>query len=266
MFDKNIGFSDDNSVGSRFKKTTNGGLNWIQLSLGERFYDIKFIDSLKGWKCSGAVKKTTDGGFTWISQQLPPLLGNSMIQLSVPSINEIWGVGGFTNPYGVMFKSTNEGTNWGYQVADTSVHIGVYFFINFIDRKSGWAYTYNGNNNTGVHTKVGGNDTTFFTGLTLYSNIVPEKFSIGQNYPNPFNPTTKIPYELKEPSYVTLKVYDITGRMVKELVNGNWGTAKYIADFDASGLSSGIYFYRIEITGESTKEKFIDSKKMVMIK
>jgi hypothetical protein len=54
--------------------------------------------------------------------------------------------------------------------------------------------------------------------------------------------------------------------MVKELVNGNWGTAKYIADFDASGLSSGIYFYRIEITGLTSTDKFTDSKKMLLIK
>jgi hypothetical protein len=263
MFNKYIGFSDDNSVGSRFRKTTNGGFNWILLAPDESFSDIILIDSLTGWKCSSDIKKTTDGGLTWVLQQLPLIFVNNFKSISILNINTLWGVGGFSNAYGVMYKTTNGGANWGYQLADTSIHIGHYDFIYFLNDNLGWAYRLNSG---GVHTFVGGSDTTFFTGLTSYSNIVPEKFSLGQNYPNPFNPVTKIPYEIKEPSYIVLKVYDITGRMVKELVNGKWGTAKYIADFDASGLSSGIYFYRIEITGQSTKEKFIDSKKMVMIK
>jgi len=97
-------------------------------------------------------------------------------------------------------------------------------------------------------------------------NIVPEKFSLGQNYPNPFNPTTNIPFELKEPSHVTLKVFDVKGREVKELINGRWGTGKFIADFDASSLATGIYFYQIIVSGESTRQSFSATKKLMLIK
>jgi hypothetical protein len=94
----------------------------------------------------------------------------------------------------------------------------------------------------------------------------PKTFTLSQNYPNPFNPTTNIPFELKEPSHVTLKVFDARGREVKELVNGRWGTGKFIADFDASALATGIYFYHIIVSGESTHQSFAETRKMLFLK
>jgi hypothetical protein len=94
----------------------------------------------------------------------------------------------------------------------------------------------------------------------------PKTFTLSQNYPNPFNPTTNIPFELKEPSHVTLKVFDARGREVKELVNGRWGTGKFIADFDASALATGIYFYQIIVSGESTHQTFTETRKMMLLK
>jgi hypothetical protein len=260
MFDKNMGF---NLGSSGMKKTTNGCVNWFAIP-NETYSGIQFVDSLIGWKCWDSIKKTTNGGMNWFSQQMPNL-PHSFIGSSIYVINKdtVWLVGDQAL-YAPLYKTTDGGLNWGYQRADTSVHITIYNYIQFINNKIGWAYsTYY---SSGIHTTTGGSDTTFFTGMKLLENFVPSGYTLGQNYPNPFNPVTKIPYELKEPSYIVLKVYDITGRMVKELVNGNWGTAKYIADFDASGLSSGIYFYRIEITSQSTTEKFIDSKKMILLK
>jgi len=98
------------------------------------------------------------------------------------------------------------------------------------------------------------------------NNIMPKEFSLFQNYPNPFNPATNIPFELKEPSHVTLKVFDARGREVKELVNGRWGTGKFIADFDASALATGIYFYQIIVSGESTHQTFTETRKMIFLK
>ncbi|HEY5535903.1 MAG TPA: T9SS type A sorting domain-containing protein, partial [Ignavibacteria bacterium] len=78
--------------------------------------------------------------------------------------------------------------------------------------------------------------------------------------------STNIPFELNESGYIILKVYDITGRTIKELINGRWGKGRYILDFDGSSLPSGIYFYRIEIIGDITKTLYIETKKMLMIK
>jgi hypothetical protein len=90
---------------------------------------------------------------------------------------------------------------------------------------------------------------------------IPAKFFLSQNYPNPFNPTTKIDFELPADCKVTIKVYDITGRIIKILLNDEFRPADYYSvDFDASGFASGIYFYKFE-TGE-----FSSVKRMVYIK
>ncbi len=93
-------------------------------------------------------------------------------------------------------------------------------------------------------------------GLTIYNengvvsveeeNNHPRKFYLYQNYPNPFNPTTTIKYSIPKTSNVELKVFDILGREVAELVNEEKPAGNYTLNFNASKLSSGIYFYRIK--------------------
>lgn len=90
--------------------------------------------------------------------------------------------------------------------------------------------------------------------------IVPVKFELFQNYPNPFNPKTVIIYQLPLSSDVTLKVYDLLGREVATLVDEYKPAGKYEAEFDASALPSGIYFYKLK-AGEYTAVK-----KMILIK
>ena len=81
-----------------------------------------------------------------------------------------------------------------------------------------------------------------------------------QNYPNPFNPSTLISYQLPASMYVTLKIFDILGREIKTLVNEQQNAGKHSVQFNASNLSSGVYFYRIE-AGQNT-----DIKKLLLIK
>jgi len=88
----------------------------------------------------------------------------------------------------------------------------------------------------------------------------PTEFSLEQNHPNPFNPTTTISYALPKSSYVTLKVYDINGQEVKTLVNKAQNVGYYTATFDASSLSSGLYFYTLQ------SDDFISTKKMILLK
>ena len=86
------------------------------------------------------------------------------------------------------------------------------------------------------------------------------QFELQQNYPNPFNPSTKINYRLPIKSQVTLKVYDIIGNEVASLVNEEKPAGAYEIAFDAAGLSSGLYFYKLS-TGS-----FVQTKKMTLIK
>ena len=96
--------------------------------------------------------------------------------------------------------------------------------------------------------------------LRQYNTTLPDYFSISQNFPNPFNPMTIIKYELPENSRVQLKIYDILGKEVAELVNEDKPAGYHEVEFNASSLPSGIYFYRIQAGS------FVDTKKMILMK
>lgn len=91
-------------------------------------------------------------------------------------------------------------------------------------------------------------------------NIIANNFNLEQNYPNPFNPSTTIKYSLAERSAVTLKVYDVLGNEVANLVNTTQEAGSHSINFDASSLSSGLYIYTLN-TGN-----FTSSKKMMLLK
>jgi glucuronoarabinoxylan endo-1,4-beta-xylanase len=81
-----------------------------------------------------------------------------------------------------------------------------------------------------------------------------------QNYPNPFNPSTVISYQLPVTGYVTLKIYDLLGSEIATLVNGEIEAGYHEVNFDASKLSSGIYFYRLQAGN------VVDMKKVILMK
>jgi hypothetical protein len=85
-------------------------------------------------------------------------------------------------------------------------------------------------------------------------------YELNQNYPNPFNPVTNIKFSLQKSDFVSLKIYDITGREVANLINKNLKAGEYVYDFNASELSSGVYIYKLS-TGD-----FTSTKKMTLIK
>ena len=97
-------------------------------------------------------------------------------------------------------------------------------------------------------------------GIINISNIARD-FSISQNYPNPFNPSTQIKFTVAKSSHVEIKVYDILGNISVVIVNANLKTGEYKADFNASGFSSGIYFYSLFADGEK-----ISTRKMIVVK
>lgn len=88
-------------------------------------------------------------------------------------------------------------------------------------------------------------------GLSTESIEQPKQFVLYQNYPNPFNPSTIIRYQLHQNSNISLEVYDVIGRKVAVLVNGVVPSGEHQVSFDATGLSSGIYIYRLTVNGQS---------------
>jgi len=90
--------------------------------------------------------------------------------------------------------------------------------------------------------------------------VLPQEYILSQNYPNPFNPSTQIQYALPEATQVTLEVFNSVGQKVMELVNRQQSASYHTATFDASGLSSGVYLYKL------TTPSFTETKKMLLIK
>jgi photosystem II stability/assembly factor-like uncharacterized protein len=268
MFNGRIGFIGKDQV--YLRRTSDSGLNWQIDTTGNDsgFRDMYFIDSLTGWKTYINMRKTTNGGLNWFVQTTPQggIIQSSFI-FRFSNVNQdiLWGVGGYVlypnnQIRGIVYRTINGGTNWLFQIPDTSIHIGSYGFCDFVNPLIGWAYV-------GIHTTTGG-DPVFYTSNNQISTNVPDKFYLGQNYPNPFNPITKISYELSRgvgtgeiTSYVVLSVYDITGKKVIDLVNQKQSAGTYKVTFDGTNYSSGVYFYSLIVDG-----KLIDTKKMVLIK
>lgn len=92
------------------------------------------------------------------------------------------------------------------------------------------------------------------------NNRVPSEFSLEQNYPNPFNPVTHFRYRIAKTGFVSVAVFDILGRKVETLVNGPLNAGTYEAEWNASGYSSGIYYYKL-VSGD-----FSETRKMILLK
>ena len=96
--------------------------------------------------------------------------------------------------------------------------------------------------------------------VNSYGENIPFKFTLNQNYPNPFNPSTVISYDLPVSGNVSVTIYDILGKEIKNLVNEFQNPGSYNVTFNAGGLSSGVYFYRLNTEG------FTEIKRMVLLK
>ena len=103
---------------------------------------------------------------------------------------------------------------------------------------------------------------TFTTGVrtSIEDELIPQEYILSQNYPNPFNPSTQIQYALPEATQVTLEVFNSLGQKVIEIVNGQKSAGYHTVTFDASGLSSGVYLYKL------TTPSFSQTNKMLLIK
>jgi len=88
-------------------------------------------------------------------------------------------------------------------------------------------------------------------------NLLPGQFALTQNYPNPFNPSTKISFSLPDKSAVRLEIFNILGQVVDILADGNFEAGTHEVTWDASGVPSGIYFYKLSAGSESMTKKML---------
>ena len=256
-----------NGVGTM--KTTDGGVNWFIVSSSIGIGCTYFLNKDTGWTtCASSMYKTFDGGYNWTLQQLPSgdyILDRIIKAFFVVNKNIIYGVGGnryFPNHrvFGIIWKTTNGGLNWGYQQPDTiTVKIGGYRSIFFIDSLTGWI----GNDDYGnkvAYTNIGGGP-IIYTKINNNFQTLTKNFELYQNYPNPFNQCTIINVQCTIKSYLKIKIFDISGREITTLMNEKKSPGKYEVRFNGENLSSGIYFYSLYADGER-----VGTKRMVLIK
>ena len=104
-------------------------------------------------------------------------------------------------------------------------------------------------------------DTVGLIGIHKISLNVPKDYRLYQNYPNPFNPSTNINFDIGKKSFVSITIYNLLGQVVTKLVNENMVPGSYKTNYNASNISSGVYFYTLSIDGAN-----IDTKKMIFLK
>jgi photosystem II stability/assembly factor-like uncharacterized protein len=231
-------------------KSTNGGLNWIPLPLSVNgAYSVSFVNENTGFVKSALVNnlvKTTNGGASWNNITDP---GGFYVRFRSPNLG--WSVGGTAGDSLLIAATGNGGQTWNRY---TSKIINTILEIFMLTDSVGWCVS-----NSGFIFKTT-NGGGALTGIMYSGNSLPGKYRLGQNYPNPFNPVTHIEFSLPETGFSELKIYDIQGRELLTLAEQELKAGTYIAQWNASGYSSGVYFYKL------TSQNFTQTKKMVLIK
>lgn len=143
----------------------------------------------------------------------------------------------------------------GITMAQFQVNAGV--LLN--ETKYYWRVSATNTAGTGAYSEVW-NFMTFGVGINTISGVIPQEYKLYNNYPNPFNPSTKIKFDIPKASFVSLKIYDMSGREIAKLVDGNLSASAYEFTFNASSLPSGVYFYRLQT------DDFVNTMRMVLVK
>jgi hypothetical protein len=217
--------------------------------------DIDFADENNGWAVGwyGFVARSIDGGVSWTFQELPDPVDYPDILFSIHVISpmEAWatGRGSDVSRDGVVYHTTNGGLSWSREVVAQDPY---------------WGYAIAGS--PSGHVWIGGYEGRILkrTAPTAVheSNRTPQSFRLEQNYPNPFNPSTTIRFALPvdKRDAVSLRVYDVLGREVATLVNGQLSAGEHEVIWNADGLATGVYMYRLTIGTRSITKKMILNK------
>lgn len=248
-------------LGGLIWTTTNSGVTWHPRFLGpDPINDVYLVsaDSVIAicgdFKFGANIFTTSDFGMNWHETNLGYFGICQSIDFRTPS--EGWITLGYGQRF---FKSTDGGRRWGLlETPDSSA----LFDIHFVNDTLGWAVGANGT--------ILKFDTTISSVVNYANQYETDAFQLYQNFPNPFNPSTvitySIPYYLESGKvHVKLKIADITGRIISVPVDEFQNPGLHKVNYYASGLSSGIYFYTIEIAHQFSGTRLVKTGKMIYI-
>ncbi len=195
-----------------------------------------------------AISYSTNQGVSWRNFVFPDSGQCNNITFAPDGTGYTNGSRRYSN-YDWIAKTTDQGETWQEIYGST--------FTSLSGITAGPRYMYSVGQNVGAGVIVKYDPT--LVGINSNTSI-PKKFELKQNYPNPFNPATTISYSTSVYTHVNITIFDINGRKVETLVDKEQNAGSYKISFNASGLSSGTYFYRI------SAGKFSETKKMILVK
>lgn len=290
---------------SKIYRTSNGGINWQQCNVDSGVVAkfpiryMKFLNQTTGFASGGYIDingvlwKTTDGGSNWSAFSVGP---EPMNYISIWDSNHIVIAGGDFE-YGVtVVSSSNSGRDWYY---DATNIFGIGMSASHRTVNEYWIPTgfsqnliYTDNNGQKYHT-ISSPDSTavnclvftdsthgyavgaggkFLKYIPLHTSIgnegtiLADGFQLHPNYPNPFNSATVINYTLQIPSYITITLYDISGRKIQDIFSGVKNSGRHTIRYQMNDFASGIYFYTVTskvLTGGEVNSK---TGKLVLVK
>jgi len=281
-------------------RTSDGGISWNETSLGtdEILTSVYFTDELHGWAVGNdygngniaIVYQTTDGGDNWVSENIPAV--DALAKVFFVDGTKGWAVGHlgtilaydsqvpveltyFTaniddNNVVLNWQTATEKNNSGFEILRSTQNENNWNQIGFVE---GHGTTTEGNSYSFADKNLETGSYLYkliqidFDGTRNESEIVnadvssqPKEYSLLQNYPNPFNPSTTIEFSIPESGNVKLVVYNSLGEEVSTLINNYEAAGSYKINFDAAGLPSGLYFYKL------SAGNFSEVKKMIFLK
>ena len=226
-------------------KSTNNGDAWINVGITLGGYKFSIAEHTNGdifVGTSDGVYRSTDAGNSWTKDVSG--LNDGALSLAIHSDGSI-----FAGGYNSTSRSNDLGQSWApftsgifnCRITDLAFGSGDVLFASA--------------ENMGVY-----RTTSAVTSVDEKEGGVVNNFSLEQNYPNPFNPITSIQYAIDSRQLIQLKVYDVLGNEIATLVNEEKPAGNYEINFNASKLSSGVYFYKLQAGS------FVETKKMVLLK
>jgi photosystem II stability/assembly factor-like uncharacterized protein len=234
--------------------TTDGGANWNfateDIPTGTLdCEEVQMVSATNGWIVgdNGIYLTTTNGGASWTLQ--PSITTKTLMDVHFRYPDQPL-YGWMAGDDQTFFYTTNGGTSWTAANVPTS---NATYDVNTIY----WQGT------TDVLWVGADYGEAFYRradAVTAVGDPAGLPYALGQNYPNPFNPSTTFKFTLPSQEHVTLNVYDVSGRLVAKVLSSEMTPGEHVVRFDASGLASGVYFYRLETSSG------IETKKMVLLR